>query len=305
MAPKIARISLASFLRRVADILTPIRDIDTGSLGIEGEIEHNENLPIELSNYAIEGTWGSFHNYLEDVRSALNKLKEDHLKIKPFLKDSTILDQIEKTTLDFVTAADAIAEEGELDDALVQKIHHLRNSLDTEMSKIMGEVLPQLPDSYNIPELEGYKHFPVPPKVRRRWFMRKKKAYCITDNLRLAAAQIASSVYIPHEWPQVGESFTTWINSIKRVLVSPTLLGKAPPKLIDMMEVSLKEYIDLFKKKQELDVTTEDLKQLQKVLDSAQHEGSDSRNLASKAGKLIPKIVKRINDFVEELRVKK
>jgi len=296
-------ISLSSFLRKVADILEPIRDIDMGTLGIEGEIEGNEQLPVELSDYNIDGDRSTFHKYVDTIHSALEQLKKDS-EIKPLLKDPSILDRIISAVSDFLTAADTIIDKGTLEDTFVKKIHTLRESLDTDLSKLMGEVLPKLPDSYVTPELESFKRIPVPPKVRRRWFMRKK-AYCITDNLRLAAAQIASSAYTPHEWPQVGESFTTWINGVKRVLVSPTLLEKAPPKLIDMMEVSLKEYIDLFKKKQELDVTTEDLKQLQKVMDSAQHEGSDSQNLASKAGKLIPKIVKRINDFVEELRVKK
>jgi len=303
MASKIARISLSSFLRRVADILTPIRNIDMWTLGMEGEIEHNDRLPIELSNFNIEGTRGKFHDYLESTRSALQQLKTDHSKLKQLLKDPAILDRIAKATQDFLTAVDAMVDEGELDDTLVQKIHTLRDSLDIDAVKLMDEVLPKLPDSYPMPELEGFKRFPVPEKTRGRWFMKKKKAYCIAEHLRLAAAQIAAtSTYVPHEWPQVGESFSTWMNSIKRVIISPTMLAQAPKHLLEAIETSLDEYIDLFEKKQELDVTTEDLKQLRTIIDESQQEGSSSKTLAGRANKLIPKVIKRITDFVEELR---
>jgi len=48
-------------------------------------------------------------------------------------------------------------------------------------------------------------------------------------------------------------------------------------------------------------VTTEDLESLRRVIDEAQ-KSDKGRELAGQAGRLIPKILKRIKDFVQEFR---
>jgi len=299
---KTGRVCFAVLLRKMAnDILTPLRNLGNNSIGLQAEIEGNPQLSSDLLDYNVEGKQSRFHDYLDHFRTALHDLQATAAKLKEFVKDPTIVDAVEKSAKKLLDKAEAVSDQGEVDNKVSHEMEELRKILDQDLIKVISEVLPTIPHSTHMDaELESFKPDPSKP-APKRWFM-PRRSYCLADHLRFAAAQIAAtSVYVPHEWPQVGESFSTWMNSIKRVLISPTMLSQAPKHLLEAIETSLDEYIDLFKDKPELDVTTEDLKSLRRVIDEAQ-KSDKGRELAGQAGRLIPKILKRIKDFVQEFR---
>ena len=302
-----AFISIASIIRKIASgILDPIRLMDSAILGIQSELEYNENLLSELNNFEPR-TRIKFQDKIYDLEKAIRDLKMEFPKLKPLLKDPSLLEKTETAAKKILDKANTIAEEGEFDKTTVNEIETIRKDLSKSLAMINTDVLPTIPTtpSKEWPELEALKFRSPEQKVRRRWFMRKK-SYCISEHLRLAAAEIMStSAYIPHRWPQVGDAFGTWMKSVQKVLTVPTLLEKIPEKLLENIETSLSEYIDLFRKEQDLEVTTGDLKQIKGVIEGARHpESGRSKELSNRAGKLIPKILKRVSDFTEELRSK-
>ena len=154
------RICIASLLRKLADILDPIRSLEKHSIFLVNELEDIfEGSTIGRQN---------FRRHLSDMEDAVRRLNT----LKGHLKNPAILEQVKKNAEKIITQAKEMEAKG-IEKTKIQELEKLRIELSRDLSSVNYEVRPTLPPTEISPEMKTFRKIPVPEKEKRRFWPMK------------------------------------------------------------------------------------------------------------------------------------